>query len=73
MTISRRERLEAELAETRNQVDILERQLQEVIELDQHESIDHLDEHFNAVDERFKGLKLFFRTLLEEKSSENRK
>ncbi|MGJ8655044.1 MAG: hypothetical protein ACSHX6_01235 [Akkermansiaceae bacterium] len=66
MNQTKRERLETELRDLRHHVADLEHKLQLAIEQDQHQTIDHLEEHINVVEDRFKGLKSFIKALFED-------
>lgn len=55
----RHHNLEEKLTAMRLDVSRLEDELQRVIEAEQHEMVDSLDDHFEAVDSRFRNLREF--------------
>ena len=70
-TTTRRDRLEAELRDVRQHVEKLEAELQKVVTEEQHETIDHLEDHFDAVENRFRGLRDFWKTLISESNNKD--
>lgn len=69
MQHSDRERLQKELAETRQHVAELEARLEKVMAEEQHQMVDDLDQHFDAVETRFRGLRDFLKSVFESKES----
>ncbi len=70
-TTTRRDRLEAELRDVRQHVEKLEAELQKVVTEEQHETINHLEDHFDAVENRFRGLRDFWKTLISESNNKD--
>jgi hypothetical protein len=66
MTILNRTEKEQKIIELREAIARLEAELEKDLELEQHETIDHLDEHFNAVETKLNNLKTFWSTLKSE-------
>ncbi|MFD2255497.1 hypothetical protein ACFSSA_02310 [Luteolibacter algae] len=64
MNTLRRENLEAELGRVREDVSRLEKELQKVLEQEQHEEVENLEEYFDAVENRFKGLREFWKSIV---------
>lgn len=64
MNTERRKNLEAELTRVRAEVTKLEDELQRVLQEEQHGEVDHLEEYFDAVETRFKGLREFWKSLV---------
>ncbi|MDO9478703.1 MAG: hypothetical protein Q7L07_18490 [Pseudohongiella sp.] len=63
MTISKRQEKEQRIVELREAITRLEIELQKDMELEQHQAIDHLDEHFEVVEVKFNNLKTFWSSL----------
>lgn len=63
MSISKRQEKEQKIAELREAITRLELELKKDMELEQHQVIDHLDEHFDVVEVKFNNLKTFWSTL----------
>ncbi|MBK1834383.1 hypothetical protein [Roseibacillus ishigakijimensis] len=61
----RRQNLEAELEKVRADVTRLEEEIAKVLEAEQHEEVEHLEEYFDAVETRFRGLRAFWQSLFE--------
>lgn len=72
MHTNSRQETEARIRELRQSIDELEQQLSNTInadEINQHKTLEHLDEYMNAVDTKVGSLKLFWQTLKLEWSS----
>lgn len=72
MHTNSRQETEARIRELRQSIDELEQQLSNTIDVDeinQHKTLEHLDEYMNAVDTKVSSLKLFWQTLKQEWSS----
>ncbi|MGE9267894.1 MAG: hypothetical protein ACQKBY_07335 [Verrucomicrobiales bacterium] len=65
---TQREKLQAELAEACQHVSELQARLEKLMQEEQHQAVDDLDAHFDAVETRFKGLRTFLKTIFAEKS-----
>ncbi len=63
MTISNRQEKQKKLVELREAIARLETELEKDKELELHQAIDHLDEHFAVVETKFHNLKVFWSTL----------
>jgi len=63
MTMSDRQEKQKKLAELREAIARLEAQLEVDKELELHQAIDHLDEHFEVVETKFNNLKIFWSSL----------
>lgn len=63
MTMSDRQEKQQKLAELRQAIARLEAELEVDKELELHQAIDHLDEHFEVVETKFNNLKAFWSTL----------
>ena len=63
MTMSDRQEKQKKLAELREAIARLEAELEVDKELELHQAIDHLDEHFEVVETKFNNLKVFWSTL----------
>lgn len=61
-----REEKEQRINELREALSQLEAELEKDIEREQHEAIDQLDAHFDAVETKLHNLKAFWQTLKEE-------
>jgi predicted component of type VI protein secretion system len=66
MTIMNRVDKEQKILELREALTRLEDELQKDIELEQHQAIENLDEHFNAVETKLNNLKTFWSMLKSE-------
>ncbi|MEC7119756.1 MAG: hypothetical protein VXW65_07625 [Pseudomonadota bacterium] len=62
---SRQEKL-ARIQELREAINQLEIELKREFEQDQHELVDHLEEHFDAVETRLSSLKTFWHDLIDD-------
>lgn len=63
MTMSNRQEKQQKLMELREAITRLEAELEVDKELELHQAIDHLDEHFEVVETKFNNLKVFWSTL----------
>jgi len=63
MTISNRQEKQKKLLELREAITRLEAELEVDKELELHQAIDHLDEHFEVVETKFNNLKVFWSSL----------
>ena len=63
MTMSDRQEKQKKLAELREAIARLEAELEVDKELELHQAIDHLDEHFEVVETKFNNLKVFWSSL----------
>jgi hypothetical protein len=66
MTILNREEKEQKILELREALLRLEAELQKDMELEQHQAIENLDEHFKAVEMKLNNLKTFWSMLKSE-------
>jgi hypothetical protein len=66
MTMKNRADKEQKILELREALTRLETELQKDIELEQHQAIENLDEHFNAVETKLNNLKTFWSMLKSE-------
>jgi len=62
----KKEKLEIELNEVRSRLEDLEAILKKTIEDDQHNAINQLEENFDAVESKFRGLREFWKTITSE-------
>lgn len=65
---SRQEKL-AKIQALREAIAQLEAELKREFEQDQHELVDHLEDHFNAVETRLSSLKTFWQNLTEKRNT----
>lgn len=65
---SRQEKL-AKIQALREAIAQLEAELEREFEQDQHELVDHLEDHFNAVETRLSSLKTFWQNLTEKRNT----
>ncbi len=63
MSMSNRQEKQKKLVELREAIARLETELEVDKELELHQAIDHLDEHFAVVETKFNNLKVFWSTL----------
>jgi len=63
MTMSNRQEKQKKLVELREAITRLETELERDKELELHQAIDHLDEHFDVVETKFNNLKVFWSSL----------
>ena len=63
MNVNDRERLSQELADVRAHADRLEAELKRISEAEQHDAVDHLEEHFEAIENRYRNLREFLKTV----------
>ena len=61
--MSNRQEKQQKLLELRDAIARLETELERDQELELHQAIDHLDEHFEVVETKFNNLKVFWSTL----------
>jgi hypothetical protein len=61
--MSNRQEKQQKLMELREAITRLEAELEVDKELELHQAIDHLDEHFEVVETKFNNLKVFWSTL----------
>lgn len=66
MTVLNRQEREQKIVELREALTRLEAELKKDMELEQHQAIDQLDEHFEAVEMKLNNLKTFWLTLKSE-------
>lgn len=66
MSIESRAEKEARIQELREAIACLETELRKDIEHEQHEVIDQLEDHFNAVETKLSSLKAFWQQLKQE-------
>ncbi len=66
MSTKSRAEKEARIQELREAIASLEIELQKEIENEQHEAIDRLEDHFNAVETKLGSLKAFWQQLKQE-------
>jgi hypothetical protein len=66
MTIMNRADKEQKILELREALTRLEAELQKDIELEQHQAIENLDQHFSAVETKLNNLKTFWSMLKSE-------
>lgn len=66
MQVLNRQEKEQKIIELREALSRLEAELEKDMELEQHQAIDHLDEHFKAVEMKLNNLKTFWSTLKSE-------
>ncbi|MDO8908521.1 MAG: hypothetical protein Q7W55_08480 [Pseudohongiella sp.] len=71
MTGLNRQEKEQRIVELREALTRLEAELKKEMEFEQHEAIDHLEEHFKAVEVKLNNLKTFWSTLKSEWRSTN--
>ncbi len=70
MSMSNRQEKQKKLVELREAIARLETELEVDKELELHQAIDHLDEHFAVVETKFHNLKVFWSTLKSEWSND---
>ncbi|MGJ8633303.1 MAG: hypothetical protein ACSHX7_05225 [Luteolibacter sp.] len=70
MQQSQREQIQKELEDACQHVSDLQNRLETLILTEQHGAIDELDQHFDAVETRFKGLRIFLKTVFESSKSQ---
>lgn len=63
MSFSNRQEKQQRILELREAITRLETELERDQELELHEAIEHLDEHFDVVEVKFNNLKTFWSTL----------
>lgn len=63
MSFSNRQEKQKKIRELRDAISRLEAELERDQELELHEAIEHLDEHFDVVEVKFNNLKTFWSTL----------
>lgn len=66
MTVLNRQEKEQKIIELREALSRLEAELEKDMQLEQHQAIDHLDQHFEAVERKLNNLKAFWSTLKSE-------
>lgn len=71
MAALNRQEKEQKIVELREALTRLEAELQKELEREQHQAIDHLDEHFQAVEMKLSNLKTFWTTLKSEWKNNN--